>query len=130
MPLTATLCPYPYLPRFVSLGVALFERRSYGRKPSVCGLQSNQGTRRYRGRPRPVPGEPRTGEPNVAQGHLSLAVALVRKQEHVLCERCEIGLVLPFRFVHKEWQPGRRERHRLRGGNGAVLRLCRGEADR
>lgn len=57
------------------------------------GPQSNQGTRRYRGSPRPVPGNPRPDKPNIAQGHLSLADTLVRKQEHVLRERSEIGLV-------------------------------------
>src|ERR1035437_8343596 len=76
VPLTAALSSNLFLPRLVLLGVALFERRSYGRKPSVCGLQGNQVTRPYRGRPRPVSGESRPGEPSVAQGELSVAVAL------------------------------------------------------
>lgn len=89
-----------------------------------------KGRRRNRGCPRPVPGKPRPRESNGAQGQLSLAVALVRKQEHVFCERGEIGLVLPFRFVQEERQPGGRERHRFRFAHGAMLRLRRCEADR
>jgi|ERR1017187_721727 hypothetical protein len=65
-----------------------------------------KGRRRNRGCPRPVPGKPRPRESNGAQGQLSLAVALVRKQEHVLCKRCEIGLVLPFRFLQEKWPTG------------------------
>lgn len=55
---------------------------------------------------------------------------LIRKQEYVLRERNEIGLVLPLRFVQEERPAGRRERHRFRFAHGAVFRLCCGEADR